>query len=222
MIGLSIPGTILHSVLQIRVAKAVELHRPPAPGSRWIDRRSFDGSPDVSGDRSLPDFFTEFRMSGPEIQSELSRDEFLRALSPRSTEERDVVEKLMAWSGDHGLTECYRDYVSGAAFTPRIERPHGSRNLMLVRARGSLVIPLRWLSTRPPLDNLKTRRDLIARFETIPGNEITDNALNGFPKVSLSGLSDLDSYKKCIEVLESIVNQIRSHDQAVPAGRTTR
>lgn len=162
-------------------------------------------------------------MSGREIQSELSKDEFLRALSPRSAEERSVVEKLMAWSGDHGLTECFRDYVHGATFTPRIERPHGSRNLMLVRATGWLVIPLRWLSTRPPLDNPAVRDPLIEKFAEISGQKkITGKAQNGFPKVSLSGLSDPDSYKDCIEILESIVDQIRLQDREFAAGRSTR
>ncbi len=74
-----------------------------------------------------------------------------------------------------------------------------------------LVILLRWLKTRAPLNNEAHRSELLSKLQQLPGFQGTEFARDGFPSIPLSQLVEENVFKKTLGILDWIVSEIRAN-----------
>lgn len=71
------------------------------------------------------------------------------------------------------------------------------------------LLQLRWLNRLPPFDTDDKRAELFCQIENLPGLVVTELARDGFPKISLSRLTDNSAWDQLTETLDWIVAEIR-------------
>lgn len=146
---------------------------------------------------------------------EITKEEYFASLdSALGAEIRDVIEAFIKWAHERDLVEYYSTGERGPAFTPRIQRPDKSSNVLLVQSNGWIVIPIRWMSTRLPFSDILKRQKVIDRIKEIPDAVITEKGSDGFPKVRASSLASPEAFQNFIKVSDWVIEEIKRADGA--------
>ena len=148
-------------------------------------------------------------MSDSSLRVAISEAEFLAAFDAEySAQEQQTVRKLILWARGQGLVDNFQQGSRGTAFRPIVRGTLGDYYPVTIR-RGNLRIQLRWLNRLPPFDTDDKRTELFRRIENLPGLVATELARDGFPKISLSSLTDKSAWDRLKETLDWIVAEIR-------------
>lgn len=154
-------------------------------------------------------------MADQDGRVEITSEQFFASLDPRlGAEVRSVIDDLIEWSHEDELVEYFSTGERGPAFTPQIQRPAKSNNLLLVQSDGWIVLPIRWIANRPPFSDPEKRQQVINRIKDIPGSVITEKGNEGFPKFPASTLSSPEQFSDFIETLDWIIGEIKDADSA--------
>ncbi len=139
----------------------------------------------------------------------ISETEFLAGVNAEwSAEESQIVRDLIAWARGQRLEDNFKRGVRGVAFIPVLRGSLGNYSPMAIR-RGDLRIRLGVLKWLPPFNADDKRAELFRRIEKIPGLVATELAREGYPKISLSQLTDNAAWKQLTDTLDWIVTEIR-------------
>jgi hypothetical protein len=136
--------------------------------------------------------------------------EFLSSIAAdRTAEEQSVIRRLIDWSREHGLDDSFRKGQKGISFIPELRHADRQYYPISVRQRGPIAIQMRWLKKDPPFNDALKRDQLFDRIKDIPGLQVADAGMEGFPKIPVSTLLDPEYFRRFIESLGWIVQEIR-------------
>jgi len=156
-------------------------------------------------------------LSGPSVSVERiagkawDEQSFFVALESKvSSDELIVARKLLEWAKANGHRIWWGRGAKYGSFCPVLDHKGKEFWAMIVNTGGYMSIPFQPLQKRPPFDDSNRRMEFLHRLNQIEGIDLPDDAINRYPSVYLSTLTNKNVFKKFIEVLEWFVEEVRS------------
>lgn len=135
---------------------------------------------------------------------------FKEVESKRGANETDIARKIYDW----GIANARIWWGSGkiyGSFCPVIDHKGVNYPFLLVGTTGSLALQFYVLKSRAPFDNDESKLlELLNRINMIPGINISEEAINRSPSITLSNLNNPDQLKQFLDVMDWLLSTIKS------------
>jgi hypothetical protein len=95
------------------------------------------------------------------------------------------------------------------SFVPVLHHNGTDHQIFAVYTSGSIELYFQWYRTKPPFGDEHARRELLDRFNQVPGVSIPDNRIDGRPNIPLRDFVDRERRAKFVGVLEWYLQQVK-------------
>jgi hypothetical protein len=142
--------------------------------------------------------------------------------SSRSSAEARAARELHDWVLERGWRPTFGTGAVEGSFIPVVERVGVGHYPFAVYSSGRVEIQFQWL-TRPPFDDVDTKREFVRRLNEIPGVSFGDDVIARRPRIALAVLAEepaaLNGFKQAlmwVEEAAAVVDHSASPDPAPP------
>ncbi len=144
-------------------------------------------------------------------REECSEADFVESFKAINTaDDLKIVHQLIAWARVKGLEDAFLDGKRGLVFQPRLRHGSSDCRFFTVKEDGRISFPMKNLKHRPPFDNEIKRAELHQKICAIPGFEMQDAGMEGFPSIPIASLSDDTQLGRLMDALDWMVSEIRA------------
>jgi hypothetical protein len=138
-------------------------------------------------------------------------ESFFRELKARrGLGDAEVARKILEWAKVKLPGFWWGNGKQDGSFFPTLDYKGISYYPIAIWTYGKAEIQFQWLQKRPPFDAESKRNELLKRLNQIPGVSLPDDAITRRPNIPLSILKDENSLKQLLEILDWIVQEIKS------------
>ncbi len=130
----------------------------------------------------------------------------------RDAEVVEVAREIYSWSKSNADTVAFGRSKRLAGFIPRIWAEGRNRYLFELWSSGWLETYFQWHAYCPPFDDDEKRRELLRRYNAIPGVELPEDAINRRPSFDLAALVEPERLRQLLAVVEWVIGEMRSGD----------
>ena len=139
------------------------------------------------------------------------RESFTKDLQERQGDDLVAVAvKILTWAEEAGLRIWWGKGQQDGSFFPMTDHGGDVHWLISVWTYGRLEIQFQMMKKNPPFEDEKLRRDLLSRLNAITGIAFPENAITRRPSIPLSLLEDKATLEQFLEVLDWVIQEIRS------------
>jgi hypothetical protein len=136
---------------------------------------------------------------------------FLEALKERQGgEEADVAQTILDWAKMLSLRIWWGRGVKNGSFYPTLDWKGKGNSVIAVWTHGQVAVQFGELKKRPPFDDEAKRKELRDRLNRIPGVDIPAEAINLYPPILLSSLTNKVSLEQFLAVLDWFVQEVKA------------
>ena len=150
----------------------------------------------------------------PREAGEWNEEKFLEALrSNRNVDEANVVERILRRAEEEGWAIWWgRGALQGSLFLGfrRDNFAKGDYWLVSFWTPGRVEVQFKTLRSRPPFDKEDLRRELMQRFNQLPGVQLDAQNIGGLPSFQIAALTDDAAFAQLFEVLKWLQEQMTS------------
>ena len=153
----------------------------------------------------------EKKSGGSSKQEKISEEEFLRTYAEaRNQQETVLVRRLIVWSKESGLEPNFKRSAQTTWFPPSIKLNGLPRCPFYVDVSGDIWLQMVTLRDYQPFDNQEKREELRKKLNGLPGVDVPQDRITGYPKIPLAQLTDGPNADKLIETLTWLIGELRS------------
>ena len=140
---------------------------------------------------------------------------FKDLVARQGTDIATSVRKVQHWAGDNKLPRfAWRRSRQYEMFYPCLDHMDVPYFPLKIRTDGKIEVIFRWLNTRvpkkPPFDEEGKRLEFLHRLNKIPGVDLPEDRINGFPTFPLSSLKDEVALNQFLDVLDWFVQEVKN------------
>ena len=151
------------------------------------------------------------RPGGSREERQWNEVSFLEALKERrGTEEVDVARTILDWAKKLSLRLWWGRGSRDGSFWPLLDWKGNKNSVVSVYTYGRAQVQFGELKKRPPFDDEAKRKELRARLNQIPDVDIPADAINLYPPIRLSTLTNKAALEKFLEVLDWLVQEVKA------------
>lgn len=120
-----------------------------------------------------------------------------------------VAREILDWAVPRTTRIWWGRGGQVGSFVPVLNHGGADHQLFAVYTSGTIELYFQWYRTKPPFSDELTRRELLDRFNQVPGVSIPEHRVDGRPNVPLRDLVDPERRAGFIEVLEWYLQQVK-------------
>jgi hypothetical protein len=142
-------------------------------------------------------------------------DSFFQVLEAREKPgEVEVARRILEWATIRSLRIWWGQGAQDGSFYPMLDY-HGDSHYTIAVRTGyrNAHIQVQFAMMQAPLDNEAKRHELRQRLNGIPGVDIPPDGITRYPSIYLSVLQDESAQRQFLEVLDGLIDEIRSTDR---------
>ena len=139
-----------------------------------------------------------------------TEESFFQELAQRNgPEAARVARELFDWAVPRTTRIWWGRGGQNGSFVPVLNHNGTDHQLFAVYTYGTVELYFQWYRTKPPFSDEQARRELLSRFNQVPGISIPDNRIDSRPNVPLRDLVDPERRASFIKVLEWYLQQVK-------------
>lgn len=97
-----------------------------------------------------------------------------------------VARQIFTWAEEYGLLISWGKGLHRGSFTPRLIQDEEPHSLLSVLTNGKIEFLLGAMERRAPFDSQERRFQLLGRINQVPGIDIGDDRIDGWPLIPLA------------------------------------
>ena len=138
-------------------------------------------------------------------------DSFFRELkAKKGLGDAEVARKILEWAKNKLPRFWWGNGKQDGSCFPTLDYKGISYYPIAIWTYGKIEIQFQWLQKRPPFDAEAKRKELLSRLNQIPGVSLPDDAITRRPNIHLSVFKDDNSLKQLLEILDWVIQEIKS------------
>lgn len=135
---------------------------------------------------------------------------FAELTSRRGEPIAEVARRILRWSLQKGCRIWWGKGVQSGSFLPMVDLAGDEYWTIAVWTYGTVEILFKWMRKKQPFDTEAKRRELRDKLNAIPDVSIPEDGIERRPNVPLQVLTLPGALDRFLEVLDWMVNEIRS------------
>jgi hypothetical protein len=128
----------------------------------------------------------------------------------RGAKETEAAREILAWAKKCALRIWWGRGKRDGSFYPMLDHNGEKHHVTAVWTFGRATIQFQMMLHRKPFDDETKRKQLLARFNSIPGIEIPAHAISRYPSVPLSVLTSEAAMKEFLAVLDWYIAEVKA------------
>lgn len=122
----------------------------------------------------------------------------------------EVARRILRWSLQKGCRIWWGKGVQSGSFLPMVDHEGDEYWTIAVWTYGTVEIVFKWMRKKRPFDTESKRGELRDKLNAIPDVSIPEDGIDRRPNVPLQVLTAPGALDRFLEVLDWVVNEIRS------------
>jgi hypothetical protein len=144
-------------------------------------------------------------------KTQWDEESFFKELkSRRGIEEAEIARKILDWARNKLPRFWWGKGKQDGSFYPMLDWNDEVYYPISIWTYGKIEIQFQWLMNKSPFDDEIKRKELLKRFNQIPGVEIPGKAITRRPNILLSTFKDESSLRQLLETLDWVIQEIES------------
>jgi hypothetical protein len=150
------------------------------------------------------------RKGGVSPKEKIDEEIYLKEMGQRlGAEDCRVAKRVIEWANQRKLVPNFNKWQKSVSFIPIVETTGGLRYPVSVQSGGDILVQMRWLRESVPFDDDRKRQELCQRLNAIPGVNVAQERMIGFPRILLQTLRNEGSLKAFLDTMTWVVQQLR-------------
>lgn len=148
--------------------------------------------------------------TGREQRQRLTREQYLEAFDAEHGEPaQTLIRRLIDRTANAGLEPTFTHRKKHTSFIPILRVGGVMLYPFSMWETGQIYFQMRHLKAYPPFDDELVRAELYSKLKDLPGFTVTEADMEGFPRLSMSGLTQEGDFAAFLDALGWIVEQYR-------------
>jgi hypothetical protein len=150
------------------------------------------------------------KTSGRQIKQWNEASFFAELTARRGEAEAEVARRILRWCDQKGCRIWWGKGVQSGSFLPMVDHGGNEHWTIAVWTYGTVEIQFKWMRKKSPFDADSKRQQLRGKLNAVPGISLPVEAIEKRPNVPLQVLTAPGALARFLEVLDWVVDEVRS------------
>ncbi len=151
---------------------------------------------------------TQIAKTGKRESRQWDEKSFMADLEKNAGKDDQVVaQKLLNWAKERKLIIYWGHGYSNGSFSAFYKMNGIEYYTFYCWTKGGIELQFQYIKTQPPFDDIEKRKQIMNKFNEIPGANLTVEKLDYRPSIKYDLLKSDESFKKFIAVWESFIEE---------------